>query len=220
MPYAGVSRRKPTTRSPTPTRRGGKGYQGQVVINNKPDLSQFTQDVVNRVNQFSQGVVNTVNPYLVINRYQTRRSGKGYQGQTILNQSTPAQQTTPTKPATKTRNQNPPYGKYSETWWRKNIGNEPIQTDVEAAGTTTGVGPAYPSGAGGGYYDYGGYGGGSFTPYSNPFSEYRQGYALSSPAPQTAAPMRAVQAPTAYRGYATANQGIRWLQLLTNWKIG
>ncbi len=129
-----------------------------------------------------------------------------------------------TKPGYKGSVTYPPAGKYSETWWRKNIGNEPVRTYVEAAGTTPSVGPEYPGGGyGGGYYDYGGYGGGgggySYPAYNNAFNQYSPGYALQSTAPMQALGVRTMPLGNLNRNYATANPGPRWLSLLVNWHV-
>lgn len=134
---------------------------------------------------------------------------------------------------------------YKQHIINKQYGNAlpPIQN--EAAGTTEPVGPAYPE-TGGDYYGYGGYGGGggSYTPYNNTFTRYRGGYAAQPQqtyqeynnsfnraragyaAPATAQQPTAMRvgvgatAPSPYRGYADQNQAQRWMQLLTNWRIG
>jgi hypothetical protein len=78
-------------------------------------------------------------------------------------------------------------------------------------GASSGYGEYYPS--------YG-YKGGGYTYAVNPWNAYKPGYAISGGSPAARMSMRTAPLMPTNRAYATQNMGARWIQYLTNWKIG
>jgi len=196
--------------------RGGKGFQGRTAINTTPqpvNLLEIAQQYISQLNQ--------------VRRTQTPRGGKGYQGQTVLNQSYPLM--TPTGTPHETGVSQPSLS--ARHGWHQQVMLQNIRPGgvlnqlPEAQGTAAPPPTPYtttPDETGyGGYggYDYGNGGGGGYTYPATPFSQYRQGYAMSG-VPTPAAPtLRTAGQASPYQNYATQGADQRWISMLTNWRI-